>query len=240
MANRYQTALLGELTGDDPLGLPKPKSGNTGVTGLAGQSQLHPVPLDNGLPNGGMEKMPQIIEPDQPPPSLSLTPGGPAAPPALGAFGNKLEGFDAGKLSSGHNTPKYQLGRTFSHFDPKGGNTQELFDKLNALGIGTFSGELGSDKIRIGGNADPEFKGVSEIDWIRDLDNGGGIQYDPTMVNGAPVDSGAPMGGGGGPQGFLNPMLMGDPSAAIAQGAGSFGEQSALLKALLAEMGVRS
>lgn len=114
---------------------------------------------------------------------------------ALGGFAGKLEGFDQGKLSGGHDSPKYQFGRAMSQFDPKGGITQELLDALNALGLGTVSGNLGGDKISIGGNVDPRFEGVTEFDIIRDLENGGGWQWGG--LNGKAAAPQMRQGGGG-------------------------------------------
>lgn len=115
------------------------------------------------------------------------------APSGLGAFAGKLEGFDAGKLNSDHNSPKYAFGRAMSQFDPKGGISQEMLDALNGLGMGSVSGKIGGDKISIGQGADPRFEGVTEFDIIRDLENGGGFQW--AGLNGkAAAPQGAPMG----------------------------------------------
>lgn len=110
-------------------------------------------------------------------PPQAQAPVTPAAQGGLGAFGNKLEGFDFNKMNSGHNSPKYQFGRVMSQFDPKGGITQGMLDQLNALGLGQISGKIGGDKISIGGQVDPRFEGVTEFDLIRDLENGGGWQW---------------------------------------------------------------
>lgn len=102
--------------------------------------------------------------------------GQPAAQPAP-SYANKLEGFDQGKLASGHDSPKYQFARVAQKYDPKGGITQQMIDELNGLGIGTVNAKVGGDKIAFGGNVDPRFEGVTEFDVIRDLENGGGWQW---------------------------------------------------------------
>ena len=164
---------------------------------------------------------PPPVEPPAPAPAPAA-----AAPKGLGSFAGKLEGFDHGKLNSDHNSPKYQFGRVMSQFDPKGGVTPQMLEQLNALGLGTVSGQ--GDKIRIGGNIDPRFQGVTEFDVIRDLENGGGWQWDG--------------GGGGAPQaagrfnaGGLSSLLGGDPSANIQAALGGLG-QSDFLSALLAKL----
>lgn len=101
----------------------------------------------------------------------------PAAQMGLGAFGNKLEGFDWNKMNSGHNSPKYQFGRVFSNFDPQGGITQAMLDQLNQLGLGTVSGKIGGDKIQLSGNIDPRFEGITQFDIKRDLEGDGGWQW---------------------------------------------------------------
>jgi hypothetical protein len=104
----------------------------------------------------------------------SSTPAAPSGPPALGRY--RLEGFDQGKLDSGHDSPKYQIGRTLSNFDPRGGLTPEALEALNKLGIGTFSGTR--DKLRVE-NGDPRFNGLSEFDVVRDFDGTGDWQFAP-------------------------------------------------------------
>ena len=120
----------------------------------------------------------------------------PAAQQGLGAFGGKLEGFDWNKMNSGHDSPKYQFGRVFSQFDPKGGVTQGMLDQLNALGLGTVTGKIGGDKLSIGGSVDPRFQGMTEFDVIRDLENGGGWQWGGIGGGGGASAVGRALGGG--------------------------------------------
>jgi hypothetical protein len=145
--------------------------------GAAGGPQQNPM-ASGGLGGG---QFPQGIAAPANPGMLQRTQT-PAAQGGLGAWGNKLEGFDAQKMASGHDSPKYQFGRVFSNFDPKGGLTQGMLDQLNGLGLGQVSGTLGGDKIKIN-NADPRFNGVTEFDFIRDLEQGGGFQWNGLNQN---------------------------------------------------------
>ena len=120
---------------------PKPKSGNTGVTGLG---------LDPTLP------LPEI--------NASQTPeaSAPSAPAATYA----MRGFDAGKLARdpSEQSEKYKIGNVFKKYDPKGGVTPELLAELNALGIAGFSG--GGDKLTVENTKnDPRFGrgGTSDV-----------------------------------------------------------------------------
>ena len=139
-------------------------------------------------------------------PPQSQAPMTPAAQGGLGAFGGKLEGFDMNKMNSGHDSPKYQFGRVMSQFDPKGGITQDMLNALNALGLGTVSGNIGGDKIQLGGNIDPRFNGETGFDLIRDLENGGGWQWGG--LNGSARGGGGnPMQAIGGGMGMLGSIL---------------------------------
>jgi hypothetical protein len=151
-----------------------------------GQETAYNAPPLNA-PSGTAESIgsaPMPYAPEEP--VAAKQPGG------LGAFANKLEGFDSNKLNSDHNSPKYAFGRAMSQFDPKGGISQEMLDALNGLGMGQVSGKIGGDKISVGGNVDPRFNGVTEFDVIRDLENGGGFQW--AGLNGKAAAQGAPMG----------------------------------------------
>lgn len=140
----------------------KPPSGNTtSPTGpVATYNSLYTP--ENWTPNGGVNGQPKI----------ESTPTSPASPPSLGQYA--LEGFDPTKLSSGHSSPKYQIGRVLSQFDPRQGLTPELLNQLNALGIGTFSGQR--DKLHVEGG-DPRFNGLSNFDVVRDFEGNGGWQF---------------------------------------------------------------
>lgn len=74
-------------------------------------------------------------------------------------------GINAEKFNGDHDSPKYQVLRTLSHFDPSQGATPEVIAALNQLGLGTFSGA--KDKIRVGGQVDPRFEGFTEMDLIQ-------------------------------------------------------------------------
>ena len=96
--------------------------------------------------------------------------------PALGQYANRLEGFSSDKLNNGRDSPKYQIGRVLSQFDPSQGLTPELLNALNALGIGDFTSN-GRDKVSVA-NADPRFQDLTELDLIRGYNQGGlGWQY---------------------------------------------------------------
>lgn len=90
---------------------------------------------------------------------------------AWGAF--RPEGLDETKVTSGHNSPKYQIARIQSHFDPTKGITPEMLDALNALGIGTFSGQ--NDRLTVSGNIDPAFEGVTGSDIVKGFKTGQGV-----------------------------------------------------------------
>lgn len=128
----------------------------------------------------------------------------PAAPPApnygqLGAFGDRLEGYDADKLGSGHDSAKYQIGKALSHFDPRQGITGDALGALNGLGIGTFSGQ--GDKLRVTGGSHG-LQGDSDLDVVRgfkDPNGTGGWQY------GVEADDVTRAGGGGQGGGSLGP-----------------------------------
>lgn len=129
--------------GSDLMGPAGPKSGNSGIAGTA-SAAIEPAPA-------------------------------PAAPKPAGpgAFASQMSGFDTAKFSDlSHNTPKYQLARAMSNFDPRQGITPEVLAALNGLGLGTFEG-LDEDEVRLrDGHAD--FGGISEFDLIEGFDGGNG------------------------------------------------------------------
>ena len=171
------------------------------------------------------------------PPPVADVAGPVDAQAATGGQKYALEGYDAGKLASGHNSPKYAVGHVLEKYDPKLGLSQPgLLDELNALGIGQFSAN--SDKLSVAnGNAD--FKGMNTWDSIRDQEGDAGWQFGVDNN----LDAAGGQGGGGGqmPQqagGYnLDPLLTGDPlakiQAAIAKQAGS-GEN---IRALMNQLG---
>ena len=215
----YRDALLDQL---DPTRIKRPMAGPMeGFT--AGGASPSPVSLDD--PPEGIRA---------PGPLEDL----PAPPAQTNAFRGKLEGFDAEKLGRGHDSPKYRFADVMDEFDPKGGISQEMLDALNKLGLGTVTGQLGGDKISIGGNVDPRFNGVTEFDIIRDLESGGGWQWGG--LNGGPEP--APTSGGGSlpMTGFPPGLLQGDGQAQIAQGVEQYSQPSKYLAALLAQLGGQS
>lgn len=105
-------------------------------------------------------------------PVKSVTPAATPAPAAKPTWGQYMpEGYDPRKIESGHDSPKYQVGRVVSQFDPSAGLTPEVIGALNKLGIGDFSA-IDGDKLRVTGNMDPRFEGVTEFDMIRAFSGG--------------------------------------------------------------------
>ncbi len=183
-----------------------------------------------------------------------MLPGGTAGPdPAMGMIAppqpqkpqsdpSRMDwgGIDKGKYDSGHDSPKYQVLRALSGFDPTQGVTPDVLNALNGLGLGTFSGDR--DKIRVGGQVDPRFNGFTEFDLIRGFND----QNNPDKKwgfggTGAPgqPDHQPQQGGGMGmgmAQGGLNSLLQGDPLAGIQSAISGYSEQGDNLKALLAQL----
>lgn len=170
----------------------------------------------------------------------------PQAAPKYGTDIGKREymdwrGIDAGKFDSAHDSPKYQVLRTLSHFDPSQGITADVLGALNQLGLGTFSGER--DKLRVGGQVDPRFEGYTEMDLIQGFNDpnnktktwGYGAINPNQPQGGAPSMGGVMPGMGGG----LNPLLTGDPMAGIQAAIGQYAKPSSNLQALLAQLGGR-
>lgn len=200
------------------------------------------------LGTGVESQAPPVLPPEASPVAAQATGmAAPAQKPGLGQYASKLEGFggmlDDGRSKLEHgDSPKYQFARVMSNFDPKGGLSQGMLDQLNALGLGTVSGQIGGDKISIGGQMDPRWNGVTEFDVIRDLENGGGWQWgDISADQGGPQQAqGRGMGGVGMAQSGLNSLLTGDALAGIQQAIGQYAGQGDNLKALLAQLGVQT
>jgi hypothetical protein len=158
------------------------------------------------------------------------------APSGLGQYANRLEGFDAGKLNSAHDSPKYQIGRALSQFDPRQGVTPDVLAALNKLGIGEFAGS--GDKLSIA-HGDPRFEGVSSLDVVRgfkDPTGTGGWQYG---VDGpAPSGGGAPGGGLQAPGGIAS-LLQGSGTSNIASALQQISglSQPSRLQQLIAALG---
>ena len=96
-----------------------------------------------------------------------------AAPGAAGDW-SRLEGFDHDKLNSGHDSPKYQVGRILAKYPPTPEGLRQALPELQALGIGDVAiGGSKGDKLTFSGNTDPRFNGVTTFDVIRAAGNGG-------------------------------------------------------------------
>jgi hypothetical protein len=112
----------------------------------------------------------------------SMSAAAPQRPTSVGQYGNRLEGFDGGKLQDPNkHDPKYDFARVASQFDPTQGLTPEMLQQLNGLGYGTFSGQ--NDKLHVD-NGDPMFNGISDFDVARDYGQGG-WQWAPEGGQGA-------------------------------------------------------
>jgi hypothetical protein len=149
------------------------------------------------------------------------------------------EGLDAAKIARGHDSPKYQIGRVLSNFDPKQGFTPDVLNALNALGIGTFSAN--KDRLTVGGQMDPRFEGVTGADLIRNFTGEGPAAWQGwggVNPEGPGVKEAGPMGFASGSigRGGLNSLLMGDPFAGIQSAIGQYAGQGDNLKALLAQL----
>ena len=96
----------------------------------------------------------------------------PTQPDYSGWGGFRPEGLDQSKVDAGHDSPKYQIARIQSHFDPRYGVTGDMLQALNQLGLGTFSGE--GDKLFVSGQVDPRFEGVTGSDINRGFKTGSG------------------------------------------------------------------
>ena len=127
-----------------------------------------------------------------------------------------VQGLDQNKVANNHDSPKYQLARLQSHFDPRQGVTPEFLAAANQLGIGTFTGH--DDKLFVGGNVDPRFGNVLNSDinigfktgngqwgaWGSEIGGGAPQQghlsaatpfLDPSVMSNAIMSSGVPQSG---------------------------------------------
>lgn len=94
------------------------------------------------------------------------------AAPAGG--GGKLEGFDAQKLASGHDSPKYQVARVLQNYPSTPEGLRQALPELQKLGLGDVSiGGSKGDKLTFSGQTDPRFNGVTTFDVIRAAGKGG-------------------------------------------------------------------
>jgi hypothetical protein len=213
---------LGATPGTEPLAT-SPGQSNTSYQTSQGAPGLPKLQPDGTY---SAATTPQLV--DSQAPSAPAAPMG--GPPQIGQYG--LEGFDQGKLDSGHSSPKYLIGRTLSQFDPSKGLTPEALAALNALGIGTFSGQ--NDKLSVQSD-DPRFNGLSQFDVGRDFSGEGG-RMGSSAWQFAPDGPGAPSAGG--PQMGM-PSVGGMPNFANAGGADSGpGYSNSVIQYLMQQMGL--
>lgn len=201
------------------------------------QTQLGPqAPLP--LPRMGNQPVsPQVAQ------QAGIAPPAPPPAPAPSPSRYAVEGVNMDKFNNAdHMTPKYQIMRAVSQFDPSQGLSDDVMKALNGLGLGTFERTSG-DKLRIGGNADPRFEGLSEIDLIRNLTGAGDKAWQFGIDS--PSSQGVPSGMAGrsgmvppGQGAGLNALLSGDPFSRI-QGAIQTinGNGQVNLDALLGQLG---
>jgi hypothetical protein len=109
--------------------------------------------------------------------------------------GSSVAGLDANKVQSGHDSPKYQIAKVLSNFDPTKGITGEVLNALNELNLGTFTGQ--DDKLYVGGNVDPRFGDVLSSDVVTGFKTG----------NGTWGAWGSPVGGGSTPAPTSTPYM---------------------------------
>jgi hypothetical protein len=106
------------------------------------------------------------------PADAQVTSGSAANVPTGG--GGRLEGFDADKLASGHDSPKYQVARVLQKYPSTPEGLRQALGEINALGLGTASiGGSKGDKLTFSGQTDPRFNGVTTFDVIRSAGTGG-------------------------------------------------------------------
>jgi len=90
---------------------------------------------------------------------------------SVGQF--KIGGANADKLNDPtHDSPKYQLLRTLSHFDPTKGLTPDVEAALDALGLGDFE-IVGPDKLRINNPNKAWGQLYGDLDVIAGFKSGG-------------------------------------------------------------------
>jgi hypothetical protein len=155
--------------------------------------------------------------------------------PKLATSTGNLMGYDPTKLASGHNSPKYSLGRFFQGI----GHTPELvaanWEKF-VQSDPRFSGWSfsGKDKIRWGGQGTlhDDFKGATEVDIINSAGAGGrGIQW--LIPDG---EGGATVAGAGGEGGALASAIQQLIAAQTAQGAQAAGFNESIRNSILSRI----
>lgn len=229
----YQDALLQELQ-QPRMKTPAPSMSDPGPR-LGPMSEGSVPGFDVGEPRPG--SIPDL--PSQASPVAQQATSGAPKPDYSGWGQYGIEGIDAGKVASGHASPKYQIARIQSHFDPTQGVTPDMLSALNSLGIGDFSG--GKDWIYVNNGVD-KFDGVKGADIIRNEGpqgawQGWGGDYG---IPGGSYSGGAGSAGQSGMAPGLSSLLTGNPLGliqnAIAQQAG----QGEYLQAILQQLGMQN
>lgn len=239
MANPYQTALMSRLN----------PNRNTGISGIYSQNgQVNAPPLQPGFVETPPEGPPPTLGTGNPTPPMEPPPAIDTKGPATGSMRDRLLGFDAGKLDSGHNTPKYVFARHAQNFDDRDASSRDaLINALRGDASGFFKdARLEGDILK--GSYDPDTGGYGDVDIIKGLKAGGeGWQWGamPGSVQGGgaqPVSGGAPPmvlppTTGMRTQDFQDADNSGVDDRDEPQQAG-FDTQSPYLKALLAQLGL--
>lgn len=133
--------------------------------------------------------------------------------------GGRLEGFDADKLASGHDSPKYRVARVLQNYPSTPEGLRQALPELQKLGLGDVAiGGSKGDKLTFSGQTDPRFNGVTTFDVIRAAGNGGeawqwlGEGGDGGgSASGAAPSQGVPVDAAGRP--FDTGEVLGDPDA---------------------------
>jgi hypothetical protein len=186
-----QPGSLADLTG-----------GNTGVTGGRPAAQLETA--------GGMQMSqgdPAVLAAIRDEMARGVNVGDQPAPAARpqGDPSWFTQGWDQGKIDSGHKSPKYDVFHALKNagFDPRQGITPEVEAVLDGLGYGDGT-VTGSDTYRFNSD-DPSFNGITEFDLIRGFDTGNG-QWNFEPVQGGPQGGDPALMAAIAPQGFANPQ----------------------------------
>lgn len=189
--------------------------------------------------SGGAYPMPRTVD------ALPGMTAPPVEKPQYGKDIGKREymdwgGINADKFNGAHDSPKYQVLRTLSHFDPSQGITPDVLAALNQLGIGTFSGA--KDKLQVSGQMDPRFEGFTDVDVIRGFNDpnnktkawGYGAS-NPNAPQGPSLGAGLPSMQSA--SSSINGLLAGsDPLAAIQAAISQYQKPQSNLQALLQQL----
>lgn len=195
-----------------------------------GQAPTLPVPpIAPGAPD-----FPGSEPPTQAPAQL------PSAAPTtgLGAYANKLGGYDTAKFADPNRSEKYKIGEIESRYDPTKGVSPEMLNELNALGIAQFSG--GGDKLTVNNTKnDPRFGHGGTGDIINRFNAGdGSATWAPWFVDEGGGQQPQARQGGGMPSfggSSINGMLQSDAQGNIQQALGAL-QQPGMLQQLIAAL----